>query len=278
VSPVAVDAFITPLLWPEDQVPAFMRPLVRDLFGKDPDAVLAPRTPATVLAEMDAARIRTAILNAVPGRVEELAAWVAAHPDRFVLSAEFDPREGMAAIREIRRLHADHGLALVRMVPFMLGIAPNHPAYFPLFAACVDLGIPASVTCGMPGPPMPAEVQRPLHLDDVCRYFPELTLIMAHGADPWWDEAIRMMVRFRNLYMMTSDCAPRHLPPQLIQYMNTRGREKLMFATGYPVLDFERCRAEAEALELRPGVLEGYLHRNAERVFRLAPAIEEDSA
>ncbi|HMJ37831.1 MAG TPA: amidohydrolase family protein [Baekduia sp.] len=274
----AVDTFVTPLLWPADQVPEFMRALMSDLFHRDADEVLASRTAAEVLAEMDAAGISTAVLNAVPGRADELADWVAAHPDRFLLSAEFDPRQGMKAVREIRRLHDDCGLALVRIVPFMFGIAPNHAAYYPLFAACVDLGLPASVTCGMPGPPMPAEVQRPLHLDDVCRYFPELTLIMAHGADPWWDEAIRLMIRFPNLHMMTSDCAPRYLPAQLIHYLNTRGRKRLMFATGFPVLDFARCRAEAEALDLRPGVLDDYLRGNAERLFGLTSPTHEETA
>jgi hypothetical protein len=240
---------------------------MRDLFGRDPDEILASRTPESVLAEMDAAGVERAVLNALPGRLEEIVRWVSAHPDRFLLSAEFDPRTGMKAVREIRRLHADHGLALVRMVPFQVGLAPSHAAYFPVFATCVELGIPVSVTCGMPGPPMPAEVQRPLHLDEVCRFFPELVVIMAHGADPWWAEAIRMMMRFQNLYMMTSDWAPRRLPAELVRYLGGRGQTRIMFATGYPVLGFTRCREEVDRLELPPEALAGYLHENARRVF-----------
>ena len=50
--------------------------------------------------------------------------------------------------------------------------------------------------------------------------------------------------------------------------MNTRGQTKVLFASDHPVLSFERCVIEAEALPLREGVLEKYLRENALAVFR----------
>jgi hypothetical protein len=261
------DAFVTPVPWPPSMEPPYVRELMSGLFNRDADEVWKRRRPVDLIEEMNAAGVSRAILNAVPGTVEEVLAFVRAYPDRFVFSAEFDPRQGMRTVAELRRLVVDEGLALVRLVPFQFELAPDHAYFFPIYAACAELGIPVSMTMGMPGPPMPAEVGRPLHLDRVCRYFPELRIVMAHGADPWWDEAIRMMVKFPNLGMMVSDCAPRHLPPSLIHYMNTRGRSKVLFATGYPVLSFERSLAEVEALELRPGVAEDFLHGNADRLL-----------
>ena len=90
---------------------------------------------------------------------------------------------------------------------------------------------------------------------------------MAHGADPWWGEAIRLLLKYPNLYMMTSAYAPKYLPAELIQFMNTRGQDKILFASDHPVLSFERCVREAEALPLRDGVLEKYLRGNALSVF-----------
>jgi len=55
------------------------------------------------------------------------------------------------------------------------------------------------VNTGIPGPPMPAEPQRPLYLDEVCLFYPELKIVMAHGADPWWGEAIRLLLKYPNL-------------------------------------------------------------------------------
>ena len=73
----------------------------------------------------------------------------------------------------------------------------------------VLLDLPISINTGIPGPPMPAEPQRPLYLDEVCLFYPELKIVMAHGADPWWGEAIRLLLKYPNLYMMTSAWAPK---------------------------------------------------------------------
>jgi uncharacterized protein len=263
----AIDCLVTPVLWSRGEEPDWMAPLMDAMFGKDPDAVMAERTPEGLIAEMDASGVAVAVLNAIPGKQEVVRRFLAAFPQRFAFSAEFDPRRGMEAVREIRRLAAEDGLAMVRVVPFQFDLAPDHALYYPIYATCVELGLPVSLTTGMPGPPMPAECQRPIHLDAVCRHFPELDLVMQHGADPWWDEAIRLMLKFPRLRMMISDCSPRHLPASLIQLMNTRGRDKVMFATGYPVFDFERSLAEARQLDFRPGVLEAFLHGNAERLL-----------
>ena len=115
---------------------------------------------------------------------------------------------------------------------------------------------------------MPAEPQRPLYLDEVCLFYPELKIVMAHGADPWWGEAIRLLLKYPNLYLMTSAYAPKYLPAELIQFMNTRGQHKVLFASDHPVLPFDRCLAEAGALPFREGVLEKYLRENALAVFR----------
>ena len=61
-----------------------------------------------------------------------------------------------------------------------------------------------SLNTGIPGPPMPGECQNPMYLDRVCLDFPQLRLCMAHGADPWWGVAIRLMIKYRNLHLMTS--------------------------------------------------------------------------
>jgi predicted TIM-barrel fold metal-dependent hydrolase len=106
-----------------------------------------------------------------------------------------------------------------------------------------------------------------MHLDKVCLHFPELSLVMAHGADPWWAEACRLMLKYPNLTLMTSAYLPRYFPPELIHFMNTRGKDKVIFASDHPAIQMERCLKEALALDLREGVLEKFLYENAQRVF-----------
>ena len=87
---------------------------------------------------------------------------------------------------------------------------------------------------GIPGPPIPGEVQNPIHLDRVCVRFPELRLCMIHGADPWWDIAIRLMLKYRNLRLMTSAWSPKRLPESLLHFMRTEGHRPDPLRLGLP--------------------------------------------
>ena len=144
---------------------------------------------------------------------------------------------------------------------------PSDAVYYPLYTKCCELDLPLCMNTGIPGPPLPAEVQNPIHLDRVCIRFPELKLCMIHGADPWWDTAIRLMIKYRNLRLMTSAWSPKYLPESLLHYMRTRGKDRILFASDYPVLSMERCLGEAAALDLPDEVRDGWLYGNATAFF-----------
>jgi len=97
--------------------------------------------------------------------------------------------------------------------------------------------------------------------------FPELKLCMIHGADPWWDVAIRMLIKYPNLRLMTSAWSPKRLPDSLLHYMRTRGPNKVIFGSDWPVLSQRRVIPEARNLDLPEQVLENYLYNNAQEFF-----------
>jgi len=107
----------------------------------------------------------------------------------------------------------------------------NDKVYYPVYTKCIELDVPVRMTVGIPGPRVPGEVQNPIYLDEVCWFFPELKIAMSHGGEPWVFTCVKLMLKWPNLYYMTSAFAPRHYPPEIIQYMNTRGSDKIMFAT-----------------------------------------------
>ena len=144
---------------------------------------------------------------------------------------------------------------------------PSDAVYYPLYTKCCELDLPLCMNTGIPGPPIPGEAQNPIHLDRVCVRFPELRLCMIHGADPWWDVAIRLMLKYRNLRLMTSAWSPKRLPQSLLHYMATRGKDRILFASDYPVLSMQRCLDEARKLDLAPEVLDAWLYGNAEAFF-----------
>ena len=90
---------------------------------------------------------------------------------------------------------------------------------------------------------------------------------MIHGADPWWDTAIRLMLKYKNLRLMTSAWSPKRLPESLLHFMSTRGPGRILFASDYPVLSMERCLGEAANLDLSDEVRDAWLYGNAQDFF-----------
>lgn len=262
----SIDAFVNVQMGSAER-PDYLVRVAADYF-KRTEQIFRDISQSEMLEVMDRVGVERSILSLraeTPSR--EVIAFCEARPDRFSLAAYVDPRRGMPALRELAAVVKDHPVVVARAVPFMINLPPDDRAYYPLYAKCIELGLPISVNTGIPGPPAPGRCQDPIYLDDVCLFFPELRLVMAHGADPWWAVAIRLMLKYPNLYLMTSAYAPRYLPPEILHFMNTRGQDKIIFASDHPVLSMERCVKEAEALDLREGVLDKYLYANAERVF-----------
>ena len=265
--PLAVDCWLNPSTGMSDYRPEFLVRVARDYFKREKE--MFEHTPLEeLLRQMDAAGVERAVITMDGGNPEPVAEIARSFPGKFICSTVVDPTAGMATLRLLDKLVAKYDLRLARIIPFLINRPPNDKTYYPVYAKCIELDLPISINTGIPGPPMPAEPQRPLYLDEVCLFYPELKLIMAHGADPWWGEAIRLMLKYPNLYMMTSAYAPKYLPQELIQFMNTRGSHKVLFASDHPVLSFERCVNEAAALPFREGVLERYLRGNALALFR----------
>ncbi len=264
--PRAIDTFVNVNMGSVER-PQWLVRVAEDYFNRA-DAIFKDIEIPELIESMDRAGVEKCVITTnAEDPAEHVLAFPRAHPERFVLSLALDPTRGMAALRALEHLVRNEPVVLARITPFMINLPPDDRVYYPVYAKCIALALPIAINTGLPGPPMPGKCQDPMYLDEVCVFFPELKLIMAHGADPWWDVAIRLMIKYRNLYLQTSAYAPRYFPPQLIHFMNTRGQDKILFASDHPVLSFERCVKEAEALDLREGVLDKFLYGNAHRLF-----------
>jgi predicted TIM-barrel fold metal-dependent hydrolase len=197
------------------------------------------------------------------------------YPQRFVFDYPANPNRGMDELRTIRRLHAEFGLGSVSVFP--CGLNPQVPIndrkLYPLYATCVELNLPVLVNVGVPGPRVPFEPQKVEHVDEVCWFFPELKFVMRHGAEPWEALAVKLMLKYPNLYYSTSAFAPKHYPQAIIDYANTRGAHKIMYAGYYPMgLSLERIFRELPQVPFRDEVWPQFLSGNARRVFAMPGA------
>jgi predicted TIM-barrel fold metal-dependent hydrolase len=193
---------------------------------------------------------------------------VQAHPDRLGLSVRVDADQGMRAVRALERMVRDDGARALRIVPYRDGKRPTHRSYYPLYAKCVELGIPVTITVGMPLVERPGTVQDPRHLDKLCAFFPELVVVSAHGGAPWTAMLVQLLRTWPNLHHMISAYAPSRYPPELVAFANTaRGRRKVLYASDYPLLSFERVRRELPACGIGDDAMPWFLEKNALRVF-----------
>lgn len=244
---------------------------VKEFYFKNTESFYETATIDGLLSKMDLCGVEHSILTVYSEDPKEsVLEFSRKHPDRFSLCAMIDIDRGMDAIWEMEDLAKNEHVTLVRVAQMESEKPATHARYYPLYAKCTEMDMPLSMFSGVPGPRADAASQYPLHFDRVCLDFPDLRLIMNHGADPWWGLAIRLMIQYPNLYMMTSAWMPKYLPDELIRFMNTRGQNKVMWASDHPVLSMDRCIEGVENLDLREGVLEKYLFENASRVI-LAP-------
>ena len=194
------------------------------------------------------------------------------HPDRFKASLEIDPNQITEAVRRIRRAHDEYGIKAVSTFP--AGCNPQVPVsdrkYYPIYQTCIDLDIPIISNAGIAGPRLPSACQDVMHFDEVCYDFPELRIVMRHGAEPWEELAVKLMLKWPGLYYMTSAFAPKYYPKAVVDYANTRGADKVMYAGYYPMgLSLERIFAELPQVPFREHVWPKFLRENAMRVFKL---------
>lgn len=139
----------------------------------------------------------------------------------------------------------------------------------PSTLAC-ELDIPFCVNAGVPGPRIPMDTQKVERIDEVCWYFPDLKLVMRHGAEPWEELAVKLMLKYPNLYYSTSAFAPKHYPKAIIDYANTRGAEKIIYAGYFPMgLSLDRIMRDMPGVPFKDEVWPKFLRENAIRVFGL---------
>jgi uncharacterized protein len=194
------------------------------------------------------------------------------HADRFIPSISVDANQGMEAVRAITRAYETWGLKAVGMFP--AGMFPQVPIndrkMYPVYAKCVELGIPVFVCAGIPGPRLKFACQHVELIDEVCFDFPELTFVTRHGCEPWADLIVKLMLKWPNLHYSTSAFAPRYYPKAIVDYANTRGADKIIYAGYFPMgLSLERIMGELPGVAFKDEVWPRFLRHNAERVLGL---------
>ncbi|MGK2950355.1 MAG: amidohydrolase family protein [Acidimicrobiales bacterium] len=224
------------------------------------------------LAEMERFGISRFLTNVTEKELGKRA--LRDHPDKFWGLLNVDPNSGMEALRAIDRAVEEWGTQLKSVHVWGTALQPSvaidDKKMYPIYAKCVEANLPIVLYVGVPGPRIPMAPQLPMLLDEVCWFFPELKIVMRHGAEPWDALAVKLMLKWPNLYYSTSAFAPRYYPQSIIDYANSRGADKVMYAGYFPMgLSLERIFSELPNVPLKDHVWPKFLRENAQRVFDL---------
>ncbi len=262
--------FMKPLLMDEESRTMMQMP-AQFLFKDIPETGPHEDFIAYVTDQMDAHGVDRAMVGYDEKSSVLQTAWKD-HQHRFFFDLPVNANLGMDEVRRIKRLHKEVGIKAVSAFPS--GISPQVPIndkkWYPIYAACVELDIPFCCCVGVPGPRLPMEAQRVDLIDEVCWFFPELKFVMRHGAEPWEDMAVKLMLKYPNLYYSTSAFAPKHYPQAIIDYANKRGADKVMYAGYFPMgLSLERIATDMPTVPFKEDVWPKFLRENAIRVFNL---------
>ena len=189
-------------------------------------------------------------------------------PERFIGGAGYNPFRIDESLRRIEQAVRDEGFTYVWFHPITFGLRPNDRRCYPLYAKCVELGVPVGLQVGHSAEVLPSEVGRPYYVDDVAMEFPTLKINLSHTGWPWTKELISMCWRHPNVYGDISAYFPKTVDVELIEFLNSsRGRNKIMFGTNG--FDPVRCIKEIEELPISDKSRERLLQTNAEEFLGL---------
>jgi predicted TIM-barrel fold metal-dependent hydrolase len=227
---------------------------------------------AWTLGHMDRHNITRAMIG-FDERSEGAMTAYAKFRDRFFFDLPVNPNLGMDEVRRIREMKRKYNIDAVSVFP--AGVNPQVPIndkrFYPIYTACAEENLPIFVCVGVPGPRVPMACQDVHLVDEVCWFFPELKFVMRHGAEPHVDMAVKLMLKYPNLFYSTSAFAPKHYPKEIIDFANSRGADKILYAGYFPMgLSLERIFRELAEVPFNDDVWPKFLYENAVRVLGAA--------
>ena len=187
-----------------------------------------------------------------------------------------DPLKGMSAVRELEHAIKDLGLKGAIFFPFEFRITAADRRMYPFYEKCVELDVPVCLPSSMNfADSISMYSGHPQNLDQVACDFPELKIVAMNPGFPWVSELVAVAWRHPNFYIATSAVRAKYfrVPNSgydvLLHYANSILSNKMIYASSWPILPYDRNIQEMRQLPLKPEVLDKWLGGNVARLFKL---------
>jgi len=240
---------------------------IEEFFGSD---VSSGTGAEETIALMDSLGVATGVLTgALSSGTEGMLELAGRFEGRLLVAAMVDqatkPTRNVARVRELAEQAA---FVMVRVAPLVEQHPINAPLYYPVYAACEELGLPVAINVGVPGPLVRSGCQDPVLLEDVLIDFPDLVVIGAHMGHPYEALLMQYMMKWPNLYLSTTAYSAKYLDPGLVRFMDSsRGIGKVLYGSDHPFLSMPKALEAARALPLSGPAMDAFLGGTAQRLL-----------
>lgn len=206
-----------------------------------------------------------------PSNNEELKKFVDEDPELFCAFAGLDPHKGMDAIRELQKRVTEDGFVGAATDPIYNKLPIDDRKFYPIYAKCCELDVPMVITTG------PARFTQgtiasfahPDQIDRVANDFPELRLIISHGAWPYINEMIGVAFRNKNVYVECSEYEKFPGSDAFIEAAKGILKERVVFASAHPFVHYKDAVELYKTFDFDEETYELIMYKNAKRVLGL---------
>lgn len=238
-------------------------------------------TLADVIAEQDALGITHAVImgrgNEAGSSNAELGAFLSAQPTRrflgFIGTDNLTIDEAVATIKTYGTAGVFHGVS-INPITIQPRLPIGDPALDPIFEASLALDLPVSITLsgllGLVSAPFDYDYARPNGLYRVAKKYPNLKLIISHGAWPFVSEAISIAIYNPNIYLSPDLYLGFPGSKLYAEAANFALADQILYGSCYPNVPYPFAIEHFRNQAWRDGVLNKVLHENAAKLLKLA--------
>jgi len=199
----------------------------------------------------------------------EIRQFVQACPEIFLGYYGVDPHKGMQAIRDLDAAVKSGDFHGAAMDPMYAQLKTSDAKMYPVYAKCCELNIPIVITAG------PArytantvmDYTHPSEIDIVAKDFPDLKIIVSHGAWPFVDEMIGVTFRNRNVFLEVSEYEEYPGASDFLDAAKTILKDQILFASACPFVPYLEAAEKYTTYGFDAETMEKVMWKNAARVL-----------
>lgn len=200
---------------------------------------------------------------------QEIREFVQACPEIFQGYYGVDPHKGVDAFRELDAALKSGDFHGAAMDPMYAQLKASDAKCYPVYAKCCELEAPIVITAG------PARYTantvmdhtHPKEIDIVAKDFPELKIIVSHGAWPFVEEMIGVAFRNRNVFLEISEYERFPGSGDFLEAAKGILADQILFASACPFVPYLEAAEQYQSFGFSREILEKIMYRNAAKLL-----------